>query len=311
MGLLPWLGVFFVALVVLLKASDWFIAAAEKIGAAIGIPPFIVGVTIVAAGTSLPELLTSIFAVMEGSSEIVVGNVVGSNITNILLVLGLTAIIGKQIKIDFDIMNVDMPLFMGSAFLLWFCLYDGLFSIPEALICLAGLLLFLFYTFSAGQKEGEEHIEEVAKSSVDWKTYATLVASGVLIKYGAEYTVKAIIGISDIIQIGKEIISLTVVAFGTSLPEIIVSVKAARKGSPELAFGNVLGSNIFNTFAVMGIPGLMGSLIIPASVITFSLPIMLAASVMFALMMITKKMSQWEGYLLILFYVLFILESFG
>jgi len=307
MSLPLWILVFVVSLIVLLKASDWFIAAAEKIGLSFGIPAFIVGVTIVAAGTSLPELVTSIFSVLENSSEIVVGNVVGSNITNILLVLGLTAIVGKRINIDFDIMNIDMPLFIGSAFMLWFCIYDNHFSKLEAVVCLIGLFIFLAYTFGADKTEQEEGEEKVV---LDWKVFVTLILGAIGIKYGAEYTVKSIIEISDELNIAKEAIALSAVAFGTSLPEIIVSVKAAQKGKPEIAIGNVLGSNIFNTFAVMGIPGLIGVLAIPENITAFSLPLMMTASFLFLIMMITKKISNWEGYILILFYVIFIAELF-
>ncbi len=307
MSLPIWILIFVGALVVLLKASDWFIAAAEKIGLSLGIPAFIVGVTIVAAGTSLPELVTSIYSVLENSSEIVVGNVVGSNITNILLVLGLTAIVGKKIIIDFDIMNIDMPLFVGSAFLLYFCIYDNHFSKLEALICLIGLFIFLAYTFGADKEEKDEDAEDV---TLDWKVFVTLLLGAIGIKFGAEWTVKSIIEISNQLNIAKEAIALSAVAFGTSLPEIIVSVKAARKGKPEIAIGNVLGSNIFNTFAVMGIPGLLGVLAIPENVTQFSLPLMMAASFLFLIMMITKKISNWEGYILILFYVIFIGELF-
>lgn len=307
MSLTLWFVVFVGSLIVLLKASDWFIAAAEKIGLSLGIPSFIVGVTIVAAGTSLPELVTSIFSVLENSSEIVVGNVVGSNITNILLVLGLTAIVGKKIVIDFDIMNIDMPLFLGSAFMLWFCIYDNNFTKLEAVVCLIGLFIFLAYTFGADKQEQDEEAEN---TTLDWKVFATLIAGAIGIKYGAEWTVKSIIEISDTLNIAKEAIALSAVAFGTSLPEIIVSVKAAQKGKPEIAIGNVLGSNIFNTFAVMGIPGLLGVLAIPENITEFSLPLMMTASFLFLIMMITKKISNWEGYILILFYVIFITELF-
>jgi len=220
MSIQIWIAIFVVSLIVLLKASDWFITAAEKIGLSLGIPSFIVGVTIVAAGTSLPELVTSIFSVLENSSEIVVGNVVGSNITNILLVLGLTAIVGKKIEIDFDIMNIDMPLFIGSAFLLWFCIYDNHFSTMEAVICLIGLFIFLAYTFGADKEEPDEGEEQV---KLDWKVFGMLLLGGIGIKYGAEYTVKSIVAISDELNIAKEAIALSAVAFGTSLPEIIVS----------------------------------------------------------------------------------------
>lgn len=301
--LLQWIGIFVVALAVLLKASDWFIKAAEKIGLALGIPSFIVGVTIVAAGTSLPELISSIFAVMQNSSEIVVGNVVGSNITNILLVLGITAIVGRQIDIKFDILNIDMPLFIGSAFLLWYMLYDASFTTLEAVVCLAGLFIFLGYTFGADREGGEEERPKLTPI-----VFGMLILGGIGIWAGAKYTVDAVIKISEIMGIGKDIVALSMIAFGTSIPEIIVSISAARRGNPEMAVGNVLGSNIFNTFAVMGIPALFGTLVIPDSTTEFSLPIMMGASILFVIMTLTKRISKWEGMMLFLFYVIFIAE---
>ena len=145
-----------ISIFVLVKASDWFIDAAEKIGLSFGISPFIIGVTIVAAGTSLPELATSIIAVMSDNSELVIGGVVGSNITNILLVLSLTAILGKEIILDFDVMDVDMPMLFGSAILLFFAIYDGNFSLFEAFLFLAGMVIFLANSFRGKGREKKQ-----------------------------------------------------------------------------------------------------------------------------------------------------------
>ena len=123
--------------------------------------------------------------------------------------------------------------------------------------------------------------------------------------------VEAIIKLSELLNLGKEVIAVSAVAFGTSLPELVVTISAVRKGKPEIAVGNVLGSNIFNAFAVMGIPALIGPLAIPASIITFSLPVMLIATVLFILMMQDRKIANWEGWLLLLFYVFFIVRLFG
>ncbi len=305
MGLLAWVGVFVGALAVLLLASDKFIGAAEKIGLSLGIPSFIVGVTIVAAGTSLPELISSIFAVLEGSPEIVVGNVVGSNITNILLVLGVTAMVAKNIEIKFAVLDIDLPLFIGSAFLLYFLLMDGYFSTFDAIICLAGLFIFLFYTFSSDREE-----EEGERPKLTPIVFVMLALSGIGIWFGAEWTVKSVIKIADMVGIGKEVVALSMVALGTSMPEIVVSVMAARKGNAEMAVGNVLGSNIFNTFAVMGIPALFGGLVIPESILVFSLPMMIAASILFLIMSLDKKIAFAEGAMLLLFYVVFIVHLF-
>ena len=294
--------IFAASLSVLLVASNWFIDSAEKIGLSFGISPFIIGVTIVAFGTSLPELATSIAAVYEGASEVVIGNVIGSNITNILLVLGMTAIVGRRIILEYDVMNVDMPLLVGSAFLLYFTLQDLHLSTIELVIYLVALVGFLLNSF---RTKGDE-LQDNPKAKP--RDYLFLILGGVMVYFGAKYTIVGIEGISLALGIGPDIVSLSLLAFGTSLPEVVVSISAARKGKHAIAVGNVLGSNIFNTYAVMGIPGLFGTLVIPSSTIEFSLPFMVAVTVLFALICFTRRISQWEGLLLFLFYVYFIYE---
>ncbi|HKK80524.1 MAG TPA: hypothetical protein VJ933_12890, partial [Phaeodactylibacter sp.] len=148
-----YLGLFVLSLAVLLKASDWFIDSAERIGLSLGISPFIIGVTIVAFGTSLPELATSIASVFSGESEIVIGNVVGSNITNIALVLGLAAVVVKKIELEYNIWHIDMPYLWGSAFLLWLALRDLHFSLFEGILFTLGIIIFLAYSFQSQQEE--------------------------------------------------------------------------------------------------------------------------------------------------------------
>ncbi len=302
MELLLWGGIFIVSLAALVKASDWFIGGAETIGKALGVPSFIIGVTIVAMGTSLPELASSIAAVYFGNSEIVVGNAIGSNITNILLVLGLVAVVGKQFEIKHDIMYIDIPMLIASSLLLWFVIYDLDVTLFDALVLVAGLTIFLIYTIK-GNDKAEENTK---RDAISWKTYAIVVASGVLIYFSATYTVEAIGELSGLIGINTEIIALSLVALGTSLPEVIVSVSATRKGNPEIALGNILGSNVFNTFAVVGLPAFLGDINIPDSILSFSLPMMMAVTLLFAIMCISKRISQWEGYMLLLFYLVFL-----
>ena len=299
------LGIFAVSLIVLLKAADFFVESAERIGLAAGIPPFIIGVTIVALGTSLPELASSMEAVLMGDSKIVIGNVAGSNIANIALVLGLVAVVGKQIKVNESIMNVDIPILVSSAFLLWFVAYDQAVTIFEAIVLLGALVVFLVY--SLNNNEGEE----TEKTKISGKDIGILILAGIFIKFGAEYTIKSIIELSKILNIGSEVIAASVVALGTSLPEVFVSLAAIRKGKTDIAVGNILGSNIFNTYAVMGIPALVGTLVIPDKVVHFVLPFMVALTIMFAVMCISKKISRWEGLMLLLFYGLFMVELFS
>lgn len=294
-----------VALAVLLYASDLFIESAEKIGLSFGISPFIIGVTIVAFGTSLPELAASIASVYSGTSEIVVGNVVGSNITNILLVLGVTCMVGRSISLDFDLWATDMPLLLGSAFLLFFTLKDGHLSLLESLLYMAALFGFLYNSVSGSSGGGEE------AESINTMDFVKLVAGGLLVFVGAKYTIFGIEGISRLAGISPEVISLTFVALGTSLPEVVVSVSAAKKGKHAIAVGNVLGSNIFNTYAVMAIPSFFGELFIPENVIAFSLPFMLAMTIIFGAMTFSRKITLWEGFLLIILYVYYIAQQFS
>ncbi len=298
------LAIFAVSLFFLLKASDFFVEAAEKIGLSMGIPPFIIGVTIVAFGTSLPELISSIEAVLIGDSKIVIGNVVGSNIANIALVLGLVAVVGKQVKVNEHIMNVDIPILVTSAFLLYFVVYDQEVTLFEAFILLVALVIFLVY--SLNNDDGEE----TEKIAVSWKSYAILAVAGIAIKFSAEYTIKSVIELSKLLNIGSDVIAASVVALGTSLPEVFVSLAAIKKGKTDMAVGNILGSNIFNTYAVMSIPAFVGTLVIPDNILEFTLPFMLALTIVFAVMCISKKISRWEGMMLLLFYVLFMVQLF-
>ncbi len=296
-------GLFILSLTVLLKASDWFIDAAEQIGLSLGVSPFIIGVTIVAFGTSLPELATSIASVIGGESEIVVGNVVGSNITNIALVLGLAALVVNRIEMEYNIWHVDMPFLWGSAFLLWFTLRDFHFSFFEGLLFLVGIVVFLAYSF-----KGEDAEEALDRPTINWKVYAMLLLGGVLVYLGADYTIFAIRQLSAMAGINPEIIALSAVALGTSLPEVIVSLNAARRGKASIAVGNVLGSNIFNTYIVMSIPSFFGELTIPANINDVYLPLMIAMTVLFGIMSNNKKITRWEGVVLLMFYAFFFVD---
>ncbi len=292
--------IFLASITVLLIASDKFVDSAEKVGLAMGIPSFIIGVTIVAFGTSLPELATSIASVFSGSSEIVIGNAVGSNITNILLVLGAAAVYGKGIKIDYDVMNTDIPMLFGSAFLLYFALQDFTLSTMECLIFLGALAVFLLNSFR-GNKD-----EKIVKTKTSPKDWLILLIGSVAIYFSATYTIYAMEGAATLMEIPVHIISITIVALGTSLPEVIVSITAAKKGNHGMAVGNVLGSNIFNTYAVMAIPGLMGNLTIPEDTMSFSIPFMIVVTILFGIICLSKRISKWEGYMLLIFYVFFI-----
>jgi cation:H+ antiporter len=305
--LLLWAGILIVSLAALIKASDWFTNAAERLGLALGMPPFLVGVTVVAVGTSLPELTSSVLAVVEGASEIVAGNVVGSNIANLLLVLGLAAVIDGHIRVKFELVHVDLPFLAGSALFLALVLWDGRVGPLEAVLSLAGLGIYLWYALCGRPPAADGAVPELPAARPSWlRSGLIMAASGGLIYLGADYTVLAAVEIAARIGMGPELIAASVIALGTSLPELAVTLTAARRGRTELAVGNVLGSNVFNSFAVIGVSGLVGPLAVPASITGFALPVMLIATLLAFFMIMEKEMTKWEGWLLILFYVYFI-----
>lgn len=315
--LLTWLGVFIVSLVVLIKASDYFVSSSSVIGKAMRLPAFIIGVTLVAIGTSLPELASSIFAVFKGNSEIVIGNVIGSNIANIFLVLGITVVFAKKIEVLREIIHIDLPLLVGSAFFLAITIWDGVFSFFETILLLLGLILYLVYTASTQEKDDkvtrvERKIKrELRKREFDMSALLVFFVSAFFIFLGAKYTIDAVVNLSEILSIGTEIIAVSAIALGTSLPELVVSLSAVKTGKSEIAVGNILGSSIFNVFGVLGIAGLFGSIVVPDIMLSLGLPMMLIATVMFFFTAQDRRISQWEGGLLILFYVFFVAKLFG
>ena len=296
--------IFVVGLAALIYSSNKFIDSSERIGLSLGISPFIIGVTLVSFGTSLPELTTSIISVISGSSEIVVGNVIGSNVTNILLVLGITSIAVGRLRVERDIMNEDVPLLIGSAFLLWFVLADRQFMIYEAIIFLSGMAGFILYSIKSDREE------KPSDSKAGIVEYIGLILSGVAIYFSAKFTVTAIEDLAQFWDVNPSIISLSLLALGTSLPEVVVSVAAARRGKHAIAVGNILGSNIFNTYAVMAIPSLFGDLVIPEDILSFSLPFMVITTIMFSLVCYSKSVSIWKAGMLVSFYIFFIAELF-
>lgn len=306
-----WLLVFVISLTVLVQASHYFTNAAERFGLLVGIPSFLVGVTILAIGTSLPELVASIVAVFRGSPEIVIANVVGSNVTNIFLILGLVAVVARRITVERKLFNVDLSLLIGVTFLLIATAWDGAITLTESVIYIFGFLIYLGYSL---------HIEESGKyghviwNNTSWfgldKSFLPLLAvlfiAPAFIYVGAYYTIESVLRIAEAFEISTSVIALSGIALGTSLPELAVSLSAVRKGKAEMAVGNVLGSNIFNTLAVIGISGLFGTLTASAEMVTFGFAILIIATLMYFFVARESRISKWEGWLLLLFYIVFL-----
>lgn len=318
-----WFLVFIISLAILLEASDYFTESAESIGLFFRLPVFIVGVTIVAIGTSLPELAASVFAVMKNSSEIVSGSVVGSNITNIFLIMGLLGFFGRKVRFSYEIINVDLPLLMGSALLMFFVMIDGRVSFFESILCLSGLLIFIFHTVDLSKRinrKKEKKLELDLKDEVNFrkslkkfpfKSLIILLISSSFVFASAHYAIQSVIELSLLLKIGMEVIGASVVALGTSLPELVISFNSFKRGNPEIAIGNILGSNIFNSLGVIGVAGLFGSLAVPLSIISFGLPVMFVATLLYVFITQDKEITRWEGGFLIIFYIFYIGKLFN
>ena len=308
LSMILWIIVFVASLFFLVKSADYFTDYCEKLALYLGAPAFIIGVTIAAIGTSLPELITSIFSVIYKHSEIVAGNAIGSNIANILLIVGLCAIISKDIKFEWDLLRVDLPLLIGSAFLISIFIFDGIFTYKEAILCILAYLVYFFYSKEA-HKKNKLSIRD-KKAITPLKTFLFLVSVAALY-FSSKYLVVSIVELSKAFEIGADVIAATAVAIGTSLPELMVSVFAIKKRDYEIAIGNIIGSNIFNSLLVFGIPGLIGTLVITDYVKYFALPFMLVISLLFFFVSQDKEITKWEGLLFMIFYISFLLFTIG
>jgi cation:H+ antiporter len=302
-----WLLILFLALFILVKAADYFNKAAETIGLSFGMSPFIIGVLITSIGTSLPELITSIIAVLQGASEIVPGNVAGSNVTNIFLILGIVAIVHrKPILLMSEFITVDLQFLIGSALFISIAFSDGIFSLFEGILCLSAFVVYFFYLLKSARKTRAFFPGNKEKEKAGVKHYLQFVFSAGLIYGAGQLVIRGVVFVSEYYMIGTSVIAAGVVALGTSLPELVVSLDAVRKNKSDYAIGNILGSSIFNSFWVLGFSSLFGVIIVSLEVISLIMPMMLIATFLFYMLTRDKVITLWEGMLFLLFYILFI-----
>ena len=241
----------------LVKGADWFVDGASGIAERFGIPQLVVGLTIVAMGTSMPEAAVSINSALKGNAGITIGNIVGSNILNILIILGITAVI-TTVAVQKSTIWIEIPYMMVITVLLLVLGKSGnQITFSEGVILWVVFLLYLGYLFYCAKKNKEEVVAEEAKPM--WKLLLATVLGLLLVVWGSDVTVDAATAIARALGISERVIGLTVVALGTSLPELFTSVSAARKGKADIAIGNIVGSNIFNILFVIGTAALICS----------------------------------------------------
>lgn len=308
-----WIIVFIISLIVLVKGAEWLINSSEKIGLALGLSPFVVGVTIVALGTSFPELVTSFFAVFKGVTDVVTANAVGSNITNILLVIGISAVIGKKLSVTKNLIDIDLPLLLIGTTIFLGIAYDGIITFGESFLMFVTYVIYLFYVILHREKEDDllEKEEKEIRPKISLKDIFLLIAGVLGLVLGAKYLIDSLVNLSELLNIGTGVIALTAVAVGTSLPELLVSAKAALQKKAEVALGNIFGSNLFNLFIVVGLPGLFSDLLIDNQTLTIGVPVMIISTLLFVISGISRRIHIWEGFFYLSLYVLFIAKLFN
>lgn len=300
MGLLMQIGLLVVGFVMLVKGADWFVEGSSGIADRFGIPQIIIGLTIVAFGTSAPEAAISIDAALQGSAELTIGNVVGSNIMNILLILGITALI-TPLSIQKSTLKYEIPyVALITLLLLRLGMNDGIISRIDGLILWGGMILFLIYLFRMS-KNGKVVLEETAeiKNASICKLLGMTAVGMLLIIIGSNFTVDSATKIAGAVGLSQRVIGLTVVAFGTSLPELITSVTAGIKGKADIAIGNIVGSNIFNILFVVGTASLITPVAFAANFAIDSVVAIFAVVLLFLCVFKNLKLKRSSGILML------------
>lgn len=245
-----------VGFLLLVKGADWFVEGAAGIAKKLGIPQLIIGLTIVAMGTSMPEAAVSITAALQENAGITIGNIVGSNILNILIILGVTALI-TNVAIQKSTLYYEIPYMIAITIVLMiFGITGGKITLIEGIILWLLFIVFLGYLFVMSKKGNSQEDEEVKDIPV-WKCILFMVVGGVMVVKGSDFAVSGASAIARFFGMSERFIGLTIVAFGTSLPELVTSVTAAKKGNAGIAIGNIVGSNIFNILFVIGTTALI------------------------------------------------------
>jgi len=298
------LALLVVGFVLLVKGADWFVDGAASIAAKLGIPQLVIGLTIVALGTSAPEAAVSLTAAFHGNADITIGNVVGSNILNILIILGLAAVICPM-KVARLTTFVDIPVTIVITLLLLLLGYDGTVSRLDAGILLLFFIAYLSYLFAMTKKGlivGESEEEGAKIQSVPKALLFTVVGLALII-VGSSLAVDAASAIATMLGLSERFIGLTIVALGTSLPELFTSVVAAIKKNPDMAIGNIVGSNIFNILFIVGLSGL----VIPVPFVSaFRFDTLIAAAAALLLLVLalpTKRLGRVAGIIMLVGYV--------
>ena len=299
------IGLLILGLVFLIFGGDLLVRSAVSFAEKFGVSSFLIGVTVVSFGTSIPELMVSIQAAMDQAADIAIGNVLGSNIANIALVLGVSVVI-RPLSITTNTYKLSWWVMLISSLLFILFLLDNVITKMEGLLLIAGLFCFIFFSIKRNIPNEESII-----SKINIQTGILFFVLGAIgLYFGSELFVESAISIASFFNVPKFVIGITVVALGTSLPELVTSIVALMKGQNNISLGNLIGSNIFNVFAVLGITSLIQELGTSSILLFLDFGVMLAVILVFGYQLfVRKKISRTAGFILLSGYFSYILFS--
>jgi cation:H+ antiporter len=299
----------------LLVGAESLVRGASKLAGLLGIPPLIIGLTIVAYGTSAPELAVSLQSTLGGQNDIALGNVIGSNIFNVLMILGISAMVAP-LQVAQQLIRLDVPIMIGISGLMLFFSLDRLLQPSDGVVLVIGSVVYTLFLLYQSRKETDTNVQaeyeleyghNKSTGQLAWLYHVGFLLGGaVILVLGSRLFVFGAVDIAEALGVSQIVIGLTVVAMGTSLPELATSMVATVRGERDIAVGNVVGSNIFNLLTVIGVASLTsdGGLVIPPAVLNFDLPVMVAVAVACIPIFVTGNViSRWEGFLFIGYYV--------
>lgn len=285
-------------IVVVLKSADWLTNGAVGLATKLGISQIVIGLTIVAIGTSMPEFFVSIVSAIKGTPDLAVGNIVGSNIFNVLLIVGVAATVAP-IAIQRATVRRDIPIAIVASIMLTFMMFDDNISRIDALILFAAFIAFIWITLRNSKNDANEKDASTEKVIPTWKSVLFIIFGLVGLVLGSNIFVDNASSLAHGWGISDAVIGLTIVAGGTSLPELATSAVAARKGDSGIAIGNVLGSNVFNILMILGLTGIISPMHIQ-NITYIDMAVMVISMALFWLFSFTKlRVERWEGCVLI------------
>ena len=304
-------------LVALVIGGELLVRGASLLATALRISPLIIGLTVVAFGTSAPELGVSLQAALTGNADVAIGNVVGSNIFNILLILGLAAVV-TPLVVSSQLIRADVPIMVGASLALWGFSLDQRLERWEGAVLFVALLGYIVFCIRQSRHESAAVVQEFAQELPKLSTWTSrrsiqislMIVGLVLLGFGSHWLVGGAVKIATVLGVSKLIIGLTIVAAGTSLPEVVTSVVASLRGERDIAVGNVIGSNLFNILCVLGLSSIISpqGIVIAKDALEFDIPVMVAVAVVcFPIFLTGNLIARWEGGLLLFYYVAYTL----